>query len=156
MALVKSSLEQEFFTFVAKDHPTFQDFPKNAQEVAQFWTDAIMNYASAVTPPVTPPATQSARTALYNALLAGASMNTFTSALTSGMSSMASALAGGMSPTFTGVPPPAPLNISPVISAGMNGASGETCSVMLATIIDTWMRTGTATNTSSGATTVWA
>jgi hypothetical protein len=54
MPLIKENLEQQLATFIDPNNPNFQGTPKDLDENANKWTEAIDLYAKTVLPPVTP------------------------------------------------------------------------------------------------------
>ncbi|RUP38228.1 MAG: hypothetical protein EKK63_12675 [Acinetobacter sp.] len=55
----------------------------------------------------------------------------------------AGALAGGMTPTYTGSPPPAPIGLSALLSS--TSMDANVVAANMATLLITWAKTGTAT-----------
>lgn len=153
MPLLPSVLQQELLKVMDDTNPQFKGFPETVEDVANNWSNAIDLYAKGVIPASL--SAPLAKQAMYgvmlgmNAPLAG--LVIFPSAFTA----YAVALGSGMQPTFTGVPPPAPINLTPAFAVPFEAPISTRVSVM-AGIIDLWFRTGTAINNASGVTTIWA
>ena len=151
MALIKSNLVNSIRAINDVEFGGFAEFPESVAEAAERWSLAIGNYASLVTPPSTTfePARQALKAQLLLVDTLGAN------AFVNGLTSYATTLAAGMAPTFTGVPPPIPIVLVPIFASGFAGASAESIANQLANTIDLWFKTGTAINTTSGATINW-
>lgn len=154
MALVKSVLENGLRELMDPEYVNFSGFPETTIEVASRWSEIVDNYAKSVLP--TSLSSAAAKSA-FNSIMLGISptVPNGIALLISAFTAYAASLAGGMAPTFTGVPPITPVNLTPVISAGLGGASGDVTAALMANIIHTWFKTGTAINVSSGATITW-
>jgi hypothetical protein len=126
----------------------------SAAECAQSWASLIGSYAAGVIPASVSVA--AAQTALQAALLSaftsapGAGAALFDAALTA----FGAAVGTGMAPAFVAVPPPAPAGFA--TQAGASPPQDATAAVtVLASLIDTWMRTGTATPSVGGPPVIW-
>lgn len=75
--------------------------------------------------------------------------------LENAITAYALSLSIGMNPTFTGSPSVVPINLSPVATQGLAGASNADCIATMVDLIDAYFKGGTATNNSSGVTTTW-
>lgn len=150
MPLVKSILEQELKTIFNPD-----TMPGSIPEAADAWASAVDKYASQVIPSST---TSAAAKAAFQGLMSGVTpdLKNGIIQLVAAFTAYAAQLGLGMAPTFTATPPAIPINIAPVVSLGLGGGSGDECAALLATIADTWFRTGLAVNNSSGATIPWS
>ena len=113
---------------------------------------AITNFAGSVTPTVLPAIQKAADQVLLNAFKATNAQNQLPALLPTILTAYAATMAGGMSPTFTGVPPVSPIVVKDIFSTTQER---EVFSTIFATRVYTWFLTGTATNTVSGATTTW-
>lgn len=150
MALSKSILEESLKIIFNPE-----TMPKSTVEAVNSWTDAINNYATTVTPPSIN--STIARSAFYG-IMSGVTADAGNGLvqLVSAFTAYATSLSVGMAPAFTGTPPIAPINITPVVAAGLGGASGDECAALFATIIDQWFRTGIAVNNVSGVIVPWS
>lgn len=154
MPLQSNTIENELRKFMDDQHPQFGGFPDQIDEVAEEHSEAMRVYASGIVPVST--AVTAAKNAMKSILLTvTVSAGDFIPKYQSAIAAFASTLGSGMAPAFSATPPSTPIDLSPMVSAGMNGASGGQCAGIMAGIIDTWMRTGTATNNNSGAVTNW-
>lgn len=113
--------------------------PPSAAACAQAWADAIQGYAAGIVPPSTTVAAGVAalKSALQSAFGSPSAAPGFDAAFTS----YAATVAGGMLPTFTGVPPPAPLNIAAQLATTQ--PTHAAAAAAFAALIDAWFRTGT-------------
>lgn len=153
MPLIKSTLEINLRQIMDQDYSGFAGFPTTSTEVASRWADAIHEYAALTIPPST--TTDLAKSSFQSIMLSVTNMSDGLTLLQSALMSYATNLATGMSPAFTSTPPPILPAIATVTPIGLGGGSSEDCALHLATIIDTWFRTGIAVNSSSGATITW-
>jgi hypothetical protein len=115
--------------------------PATAAECAQAWADAVGSYAAAIVPASTTvsAAAEALAAPLQSAFESSAAAQAFDAAFTS----FAATLAAGMAPAFAGVPPPAPLGVAAQLSVTQDThAAGASA---FAALIDTWMKTGSAT-----------
>lgn len=152
MPLVKTILDTELSVLMDEDFANFGGFPDGIIEASQRWSDVVDAYASAVIPSTT--TASSAKTA-FQGVIASITVDglvKFPLAFTA----YAGALAVGMLPTFTGVPPPIPIVFDSAFAIGNAGGSGADVADAMSVIIDTWFKTGTAINISSGATVPWS
>lgn len=114
--------------------------PATRAACAQAWADAVEAYASGLVPPSTTVASAAATLAssLESAFAAPAAAPLFDAAFTA----FGATVAGGQAPTFTGVPPPAPLGIASLLASPQ--ATHAAAAAAFATLIDTWAKTGSA------------
>lgn len=155
MALIRTTLVNEIRAIIDLEYEGHAGFPQDNVENASRWATAINNYAQAVTPPSI--SSVAARSAFETVMLGmSAELQNGIPIFASAFTAYAGALAPGMQPNFTATPPPIPINIAPVIPVGVAGAPAQAIAETLATIIDTWFRTGLAINNSSGATVPWS
>lgn len=152
MPLLLTTIQQEFANLMDKNAGGFVGYPQSPTEVAENWSNVLFNYSQAIIPLSTTavPAKQAMKAILTSAV----APNSFFPALISGYSAFATTLAGGMLPTFTGTPPPTPIPLSPILALPLGTPVG-TIIGLFSTLTDTWFRTGTAINISSGATINW-
>ena len=151
MPLIKSVLKNEIIKITDVSNPIHEGYPTNISLASKRWAAAIDKYASQVIPvSIT---TQLAKTKLAESLLAIEIIGTpaFITALTE----YSIDLSVGMSPLFTGTPPPIPIVLAPIFALGFKGASAETIAELLSSTIDTWFKTGTAINISTSIITNW-
>lgn len=114
--------------------------PPTAAECAQAWADAVQTYAAAVVPPSTTVAAAAA--ALVGALTSAFGSPSAAAAFDAAFTAFAATVAAGMLPTFTGVPPPAPLGVAALLAVSQ--PSHAAAAAAFASLIDTWAKTGTA------------
>ncbi len=76
-------------------------------------------------------------------------------ALENGINAYAISLAVGMNPTFTAAASVIPLSFQSVIAKGKSGGSNKDCVDLMINLIDTYFKSGIATNNSSGSTISW-
>jgi hypothetical protein len=114
--------------------------PATRAACAQAWADAVQAYASGLVPASTTVASAAATLAssLESAFASPSAAAPFDAAFTS----FAAAVAVGQAPTFTGVPPAAPLGIAALL--GSPQPTHAAAAAAFASLIDTWAKTGTA------------
>lgn len=114
----------------------------DAAGCGQQWADAVQAYAAAVVPPST-------TVAAAAATLAGALGSAFASPSAIGpmetaFAAFGATVASGMAPAFTGVPPAGPVGFASVFGGALPETHGEAAS-NVASAIDAWMKSGSAT-----------
>ncbi len=117
--------------------------PETKAEAAQAWADAMDSYAGGIFPASTTVSAAAAtlKTAMESAFSLIDPVST-AAALEAAFAAFAGTVSGGMSPAFTGTPPPAPVGFTPLVSVIQPDKA--TASALWATTIDTWMKTGLA------------
>jgi hypothetical protein len=119
----------------------FADPPATAAECAQAWADAAEAWASGIVPPST---TVSASKAALAASLASAFATPAAAPLMeTAFLTFATAVGLGMA-GYAPVPPPAPIGL-PAQFAGPKPPTHADAAQQIGSLIDTWMKTGTAT-----------
>lgn len=118
----------------------FSNPPPSGAGCAQAWANAVNGYAASVVPASTTVAAGAA--ALTSALAAAFSSPVAAPAFDAAFAAFAVTVAAGMLPTFTGVPPPAPLNIAAQLAVNQPTHAGAAAA--FAALLDAWFRTGTA------------
>lgn len=118
----------------------FAQPPAAAAACAQAWSDAVNGYAAAIVPPSTTVA--AGILALTGALTSAFSSPSAAAAYDAAFAAFATTVAAGMLPAFTGVPPPAPLNIAAQLAIPQS--SHAAAAAAFAALLDGWFRTGTA------------
>jgi hypothetical protein len=114
--------------------------PATRAACAQAWADAVEAYASGLVPTSTTIASAAATLAssLEAAFAAPAAAAPFDAAFTA----FAATVAAGQAPTFTGVPPPAPLGIASLLASSQ--PTHAAAAAAFSGLIDAWAKTGTA------------
>lgn len=133
MALVKAGLKASLKA-LADDPPT------SHADAAQGWGDAIVNYATPVTPPSTTVAGGLA--ALVSAFTTAFATDDAAPAMEAAMAAFGATIAGGMLPLNTGTPPPGPVGFADLFSGTTDDTDAAADDVSSA--IDDWMKTGIA------------
>lgn len=118
----------------------FAEPPETAAECAQAWSDAVGSYAAGVVPASS--AVAAAAAAMTASLLSAFQSPAAAVGFDAAFTTFGAAVALGMAPAFTGTPPPAPLGIATLLSATQ--VSHAAAAAAFASLIDTWMRTGSA------------
>lgn len=118
----------------------FANPPAAGADCAQAWADAINGYAAGIVPASTTVA--AAASTLASSLASAFSSPSAASAFDAAFTAFATTVAAGMLPTFTGTPPPAPLNIAAQLAIPQN--THAAAAAAFATLIDAWFRTGSA------------
>ena len=154
MPLNKQALTTSLSKFMDPVSEGFEGSPENATEFAEKFSKAINDYVATIVPPTNPSALPAATTALKTALLVvgppdqGGQL--FPVVITPAMLTFATVVGAGMATVTPGtvpVPPPGPLGVSILASVtpvGLAGQPAPVCVEALATTIDGWFRTGTA------------
>ena len=126
--------------------------PASVAECAQAWADAVGNYASGVVPPSLTVA--AAKATLASALASAFAAPAAAPLMETAFTAFAATVSGGMAPAFVGTPPPAPVGFASQF-AGPKPATHAAAGAALSSLIDTWMKTGTATPSGGGAPSPW-
>ena len=138
-----------------KESFLFEGFPPSIEDAAERWATAFDDYAKSVTPPsVTSPAAKEAFKAKF--LTIDRDSGNGLSVIPDCFQSHAVILSSGMSPTYTGVPPTTPPVLDPVWEIGYNGGNSSEVIASLSSVIDAWIKTGTAVHNLTGAVVPWA
>lgn len=155
MPLLIANIQSSLAKLMDKDNVAFVGYPTNSAQVANNWADAVNQYASLVIPIST--TSVGAKNAMIAAMLPGLSApGGFFAAFISGFTAYALTLGGGMAGAgFVAVPPPVPINFGPLLALPLDGPLSTKISTM-ASIIDTWFRTGTATPSAGGSPIIWS
>jgi hypothetical protein len=119
----------------------FADPPLARAACAQAWADAINGYAASIVPASTTVA--AGIPALASALASAFAAPSAASPFDAAFAAFAVTVAAGMLPAFAGVPPAAPLNVASLLST--NRPTHAAAAAEVASLIDAWFRTGTAT-----------
>lgn len=128
------------------------DPPDTAAGCAQAWADAMETYAAGIVPAST---TVSAAAAALAAALTGAfEARPAAALLETAFLTFATTVGGGMA-GFTPTPPPGPVGFV-ALFAGPNATTHAAGAAAMSGIIDTWMRTGTATPSGGGPAVAWS
>lgn len=159
MPLDVNKLNNEIRKIIDYDYELFEGMPPSAADGAQRWANAIGQYASGLifqSASIVP--ARAAFVASYMALInIPAPAGGAEAAIRDGVVAFAIALAPGIavqsSGTFAGLPPSTPLIIQPAFAAPT--PAPQIAARALSGIIDVWFRTGTVTNTFTGATINW-
>lgn len=157
MPLNRNNLITEIRKINDESFDDFEGFPETIESTATRWANLVDNYAGAnLIPVVNPIFLESARIAFFNQflLLSNKTQNGI-QVFANAFAAYAVQIALGMQPVFTGLVPPTRLSIESIIPVGLNGGSAQVIASLLATLIDTWFRTGTAINNQTGATVNW-
>lgn len=126
--------------------------PSTSAACADEWADAVESFALAIVPPST---TVSAAAAALAAALAGAfAAPAAAPGMELAFTAFASTVSGGMA-GFVPTPPPAPVGFAAQF-AGPYPPTHGAAALAVGGIIDTWMRTGTATPAGGGAPVNWS
>jgi len=119
----------------------FGDPPSTAYLAAQAWGDAVRGYAAGVVPVSTTVST--AASALQASLQASFGSPSAASSIDTAFMTFATAVGVGMLPLFTGIVPPHPLGIATLLSGTQ--PTHASAAAAFSSLIDGWLRTGSAT-----------
>lgn len=115
--------------------------PPTAAECAQEWADAIQSYAASIVPASTTVAAGAA--AMVGALTSAFGSPSAAAGFDAAFTSFAATVATGMLPAFAGVPPAAPLSVASLLAGSQ--PTHAAAAAAFTSLIDAWMKTGTAT-----------
>jgi len=115
--------------------------PATIALVAQAWADAMSSYASGVVPAST--TVSAAAATLASALATAFAAPAAAPGMESAFAAFAATVGGGMA-GWTAVPPPSPVGFAAQF-AGPYPETHEDAGDQIGTLIDSWMKTGTAT-----------
>lgn len=116
--------------------------PATSAQCAQAWADAVSSYAAAIVPPST--TVSAAASALAGALAGAFASPAAAPGMESAFAAFAASVGAGMAAAgFSAVPPPAPVGFAQQF-AGAKPETHTQAAQAIATLIDTWMRTGVA------------
>jgi len=146
MALDPDGLEADLASLAASG---FGD----TASAAQAWADAVESYAAAIIPASTTVSTAAAtlKGALQTAFDSGAAAGGMETAF----ASFASTVGTGMAPSFTATPPPGEVGFASQF-AGTHPETHAAAGAQVASLIDAWMKTGTATPSAGGSPVNWS
>jgi len=116
----------------------FENPPATEAECAQAWSNALLSYAAAITPPST--TVTAAANALTGALSGMSTPNAALAIFSAALSTFATTIGSGMTPT--GTPPATPILVALQAAWGSNTDSAATAAASTANAIDSWLRTG--------------
>lgn len=136
-------------TLAADLEALFADPPPTESECAGEWASAFESYASTIFPTSS---TVSIAAATLRGALSGFNGDTqLASKLASALTGFAGTIAGGMAPAFAGTPPASPLSLT-----FSNHDTPRAAAQAIASAVQTWMITGTATPIPSGPPVLWS
>lgn len=153
MPLVSSILVSEIRKISDLEFSGHEGFPKTNNEAASRWASAFDVYASQVIPASV---SSSVAKAAMRVALTGLINSANPASLEIGMNAYATALAVGMAPVFVAIPPPAPLVLTSAFAIGLAEGSAVDVANSMASLIDVWMKTGTATPSVGGSPIPWS
>jgi hypothetical protein len=144
MPLVAATLESSLADL-------FDAPPATVAGCAQAWADALVDYAGAIIPASTTVATAGAT--LTGALVAAFSGTTAPAAMETAFAAFAVTVGGGMA-GYVATPPPSPVGFA--LQLATNASTKAAAAASWASLIDTWLRTGSATPLPSGPPILWS
>lgn len=149
MPLIPTIAQSEFSKLIDKNDPAFAGHPLSINGVATNWSNVLFNYAGTVMPPSS--TGSSAAQSAKSILLGATAPNSFFPTLIQAYTAFATTLASGMTTGGSGVPPPIPINFSPILALPLSDNSTPQIISLFASITDTWFRTGIFIPTSGGS-----
>lgn len=121
---------------------------------AQQWADAVVDFAKIIVPAVVPGTVEAAGAAMVATMTGGFSVpGGGAAAMESAFAAFALAVGAGMV-GFVPVPPPRPVGFA-ALAVPPAPVSHADAAARAATLIDTWMRSGSATPVSGGPPILW-
>ena len=135
MPIVKAALNQGL--------PAAEEaaYPDSYASAAQAWASAVQSWASGVTPPSATAA--AAVNTLRSALEAAFASGEAASPMDSAFLAFAAQLGAGMAPAYVATPPTSPPGFASVFAQPAPSTRAEGIE-RIASLLDTWLRTGTA------------
>lgn len=118
----------------------FANPPPSAAQCALAWSDAVGSYAADILPTST--TVTAAASAMTAPLQSAFESPSAASAFDEAFASFATMVAAGQLPLFTGAPPTTPLGIASLLSGSQE--THADAAAVFAALIDTWLKTGTA------------
>lgn len=153
MPLLPTILQDELSKIMDSDYPSFSGFGNSQLEIAEKWADALGNYTVGIVIPSTMQSlAKQSFISVFSTIVQPNGIPLIQQAFTTYGSSLA---IGMITPAFTAVPPPIPIDLTPVFSIPTVVGTNQARVSLLTTIIDSWFRTGTFTQISSGVTSTW-
>lgn len=119
---------------------------------AQQWADAMKAYASSIVPAST--TVTAAATTLKGALTTAFAATAAAPGMETAFKAFATAIGTGMAPAFTATPPAGSVGFAAQFASAFP-ATHALAATAVAGIIDTWMKTGTATPSAGGSPVAW-
>jgi len=132
---------------------TFEHPGATIADCSSLWVSAIGSYFTPVAPPSTTVA--AAQATLQTQLAAAFALPSAASAMDAACTAFAATVGAGMAPTFVAVPPPAPVNWAALFAEPYPETAAEAAQ-KIATALDAWARTGTATPSAGGSPIPWS
>lgn len=122
--------------------PANENFPSTPIEVANVWSDVADALLMGVIPAST---TASAAKSAFIGIMSAVNSNTPNGLmlLDNAFVAYAATISGGMSPLYTGTPPPSPPGLPALLSSPSTSANAV--ANQIGTLLSTWAKTGTAT-----------
>jgi hypothetical protein len=160
MALASTdALRNAFRVFMDSSFGSFTGFPTTELDAATKWAAAVASYASGIAPVTTTGA--AAQAALQAGLSGMSAPGAGIAIMNAAFASWGTIIAGGMAPTMVGTPPPLLLAVTAptlltLFANGVAGASAFSQCTTLSALINTWVRTGTATPSGGGSPVPWS
>lgn len=153
MALVLDTLKRELKNLVSNS----DNFPDSFAGAAQNFANALNEYGKMVVPSSV--SSEAAKAAFVSAFIASQPKQSL-EIVVDGVVAYCVALAVGMAPVWVGTPPPSSTSLlAAMIAAGqiaLDGGSSDDWANSAASAIDTYFRTGTATNSTTGVVVIWS
>jgi hypothetical protein len=140
-------------TLESRLRDTFEHPGATTADCSAKWAAAIGTYFAAIAPPSSTQA--AARAALQTQLAASFALPNAIPSMTTALTTYVVALGAGMAPAFVAVPPPVPFAWVALL-APPYPETGALAAKKIASALDTWARTGTATSSSGGAPIPWS
>ena len=152
MAFVYEIFKKELSMIFYAENAGLKSFPESFEDAAEKWSSAFDKYASQVTPPSITSST--AKEAFKSTFLTMTEV-TGKTVFPKCFKAYCDALAPGMAPNFTSTPPIGIPIFDSVTVIGMGGGKSSQCIELIITIVDAWIKTGIAINTSTGVSINW-
>lgn len=126
--------------------------PATVAGCATAWANAMQTYATPVVPPST--TVSAAAATLQSALVTAFSSPAAAPGMEAAFTAFATTVGAGMAPAFVATPPPGPVGFAAQFATFP--ATHALAAQQLRTLINVWMKTGTATPSGGGAPVNWS
>lgn len=148
-----AQIQTDFSALLDDKDPNFVGYPNNQAEQAKNWGKVIGGIGRTIAPPSV--SVDVAQKDFEATILSIGEPATALPIIISAFTKFATTLALGMQPNFTGTPPPAPIDFTPVTSIPLVDGTAQARVSAITSLTYAWFSTGLAVNNASGVTLPW-